>query len=371
MGRLSPHLAMLKYCKEPCSSVPKHIAQANEEHKRLITSLGGKNVVEALMQDRLGDVILNVISITYSPSITEVWGCPEIVLPEPEPPFYDEDGIRVGLEFLKESSPRKVSIIGHLLQTSAKSIYKILLTLLGRVHNAQDHLDKYWRLHQYSFFVKLLLSEPKNIFEWLKEFLCKFLVHSYIRLFQTEDERFLRCVLRLTLSCCAKLLDLCLRELRIHFRLIIRRLVSLRLKFPGLHEIIREALQFFLHTNEGSFVDETIALDPFPEADGNAGEDIFQEFRDICANRKGNQRWTLKKELEVCFADVGESDSALSTERLRCLKQLLASRKSELEYLVRELEGKRFMDECKNNILHKLLKQLVGISMRANDQEVT
>lgn len=373
MGRVAPSLAFLQKNKEgSVIPIPKHISQANEAHKRLISILGGKNKLEALMVQHLGDVVLNIISLTYNANVTDAWNCPEIRLAEPEPPFYSEDYVLLGLEFLKESSPQqKISIIGYLIQNSPRSLYKILMTLLRRVHDAHDQLEKCWRLHHYSIFIVLLLSEPKEVFADLQVFLCQFIIHSYLRLVAIEkNDRFLKAVLYLFLETSKKLVAKCSDEVSFHYRYIVASLVSVFRKFPALKDKILDTLHFFVIVKGEIFSLNITTLDPFPENDAS-----FQEFRNSYYLRKYGSgeafpTWSLEKELSTCLIDMDITKNNVTREKLQYLKTILATRKSELKGLVQELQEKRFLEECKNNYLHNVLRLLIGIVNHSKDNEV-
>jgi len=352
------------------------IAQLQETQKRLTSALGGKIQTESLMMTSLEDVVLQLVSLVFDPLIPSAWGCPEIRLPEPAPPFHDETWIDTSMNFLKESSSRKdISVVAFLAIYSAKSIYDILLILITRVHNAHDALEKFWRLHQFSYFVKQLLQEPQMIFNQMKEYVCQFVVYAYLRLLHSETgedtySKYLRHALIYLISKLVLNLTLSYKEeMKQYYYAIVNGLVSSSIRYPDLIEPAKKPLDLLLKNYAEDYADCITSLDPFPS-------DIaeFEEYREIYLQRKYGQRradWPLQKELRSCLTEIQTSNGSCTKERLEFLRDLLSKKKKDMERLVRSLEGKQFSDDCTHDMLHNLIQMLVGVIKSGTDEDAS
>ncbi|ODN04229.1 Serine-protein kinase ATM [Orchesella cincta] len=374
MARLTPGLAIHQYGLQSRGGLD--VATFNETHKRLISELGGKDATETLMMTCLGDVVLNLISLTFDPVIVNEWGCLEVKLTEPVPPHYPETTIETCLKFLQAASPHSnVSVIGYLAKSSARSIYKILLALTVRIHEAHNDLEKYWRLHQLSFFINLLLNEPQDVFSSMKEYVCNFVFNTYLRLLKTQDGnemdciRFQQVLILLITKLVERITEECTDEMIAYFNPVVRGIVSAVVKNPVLMDSAKRLLDFLMKTHSLTFVSCIASLEPFPSSD--VAE--FQEYDAIQQDKKyGNFRhdWPLQKELEMCLKEIESSAASCTKERLRFLKDLLAKGKRDLERMVRNLETKRFSEECDKDPLHHIIQMLIGVTLTSHDEEV-
>lgn len=370
MARLTPGLAFHTYHMNPRGL---NLEKNNDNHLRLITILGGKDATDMLMADSVGDVLLNLISLTFEPAVVNTWGCPEIKLSEPVPPHYPENTIEVCLEFLRSASPHSnTSLVGYLSQTSHQSIYKIMLHLAVRIHDAHDDLEKYWRLHQFSFFIGLLFNEPSDIFSTLKEFVCSFTFNTYLRLLKTESVgkkgnepvvRFLQVVIILLTKLVQRVTEFYMWEMEAFFNPVVRGVVSVAIRYPALVEYTKDILNFLLVQNASKFHSSIVNLDPFPS-------DIpdFQCYNTIHLDLKyGKKRdeWSLLKEFEQIL--IGAEN--MSKERLKFLRNLLINRKRCLDRLVRNIEARRFSEECEKEPVHNIIQMLIEISLSATHDE--
>lgn len=381
MARLTPGLATYTRGLQPRGL---NLATCNQIHKRLIITLGGKDATDTLMATCLGDVVLNLVSLTFEPSIMDIWNCPEVRLPEPVPPYYSEATIETCLDFLKAASPHSnLTVIGYLAKTSHQCIYKILLSLAIRIHGAHDELEKYWRLHQFSFFISnLLLNEPKSVFTSIKEYVLNFVFNAYLRLLKTESDssskdthlRFLRVVIYLINNLVVRITEEYIEEMHEFFDPVIRGVVCAINKHPELMEASKPVLTFLLHTHGGTFSSRIASLDPF-----SANLSEYEECREIQKEKRyGNRRieWALTKEFEKLLEDTEDitvSGVYWTKERLRFLRELLSKRKRDLDRMVRNLESKRFSEECAKDPLHNLIQVMVGViwkGSRDRDEEV-
>ncbi|CAL8069908.1 unnamed protein product [Orchesella dallaii] len=374
MARLTPGLAIHKY---ELQSRGLNLAAFNETHKRLITTLGGKDATETLLMTCLGDVVLNLISLTFDPTIVNEWGCSEVKLPEPIPPYYPETTIETCLKFLQAASPRSnISVIGYLVNSSAKNIYKILLALTIRIHEAHNILEKFWRLHQFSFFVNLLLNEPQEIFSSMKEYVCNFVFNSYLRLLKVEDGdeihniRFRKVLILLITKLVERITEECTEEMIFYFSTVVRGVVSAVVKHPVLINSAKMLLDFLMKTHGVTFADCIVSLEPFPS---HLTE--FQAYDIIQLDQKyGSFRneWPLQKELEMFLNEIESSSASCTKERLQFLKNLLSKRevKRDLERIVKNLENKRFSEECAKDPLHQVIQMLIDVTLSSQEEEV-
>ena len=381
MGRLCVGLGTTARRSDTSLSLIKQHSIFLQSQTRLIRIFGGKSLTETHGQTliSLGEIILNVISITFDPTITEQWNCPEIRLPEPEPPHYNEPTVESGLEYLKQCMPFPVpTVIGYLVRVSPKRVYNILLLFVQRIHEAHDYLEKFWRLHHFSFFIRLLLSEPRDIFSTMRQYVCQFVVYSYLRLLSLTNENpdyescvsFTRAVIHVLTEFVEALTRLSQEEMSNHYRPIVSQLISVVIRAPKLTPSVTKLLDFLLKTSGSTFSKCIISLDPFP-----VDIDAFAEYREIHADYKyGNLRneWTLDQEFQNCLDQMNSphSHGTCTKERLRFLKQLLSSRKFDLEVLVKVMGGKKFSDECSKDIIHNLIQMLIGVIITSQDEEV-
>jgi len=350
-------------------------------YTRLINLFGNVVNSEDYLKVSVDQVILNMIGLTFEGGVTSSWDCGIIRLPEPEPPFYDESKIRAGLDQLRHKLHLKgnLSVIGHLVKSSPRKLYGILLTLLLRIHQAHDRLEKYWRLHHYSFFVKLLFGEPRDVFDGMRGYASQFTVHSYLRLLQEELDSsaspdFATAVLHILTEYVQTLTELSSEEMGLHFRVVVSQVIAVGSTWPETIPVVTKLLDFLMKTSGVTFAKCISSLDPFP------GEiESFAEYREIHAEFKyGRQRseWTLDRELRTCLelnASVTDGGGSCCKERLRFIKQLLAQRKFDLEELVKGMGTKRFWDECDRDkdIIHGLTQMLLGVITGARDEEVS
>lgn len=255
MARIVPGVAMYKSTNQ--SSAGRDIAQLQELQeiqKRLTLTLGGKPQTETLMMTRLDDVVMQSVSLVFDPKIPSVWGCPpNFQLPEPSTPYYDEISVDTGFNFLKEASSRKdFSLIAILALHNPKAIYDTLLKLIKRVHNSHDALEKFWRLHQFSFFLKQLLAEKPVIFMKMKEYVCQFVVFGYIRLLNGENgsgdySKYFRESLVHLISQLVLTLTLTYpEEMKEHYYTVVNNLVVSVVKHPDLLEAAMKPLDILL-----------------------------------------------------------------------------------------------------------------------------
>lgn len=356
----------------------------NFAYTRLIHIFGNVVNAEDHLKVCLHDVILNMVSLTYEAEVTETWNCGRIRIPEPEPPFYEESRIRVGLEKLAHKLRlRGKSVIGHLVQTSPQNLYRTLLILVLRIHHAHDWLEKFWRLHHYALFVKFLLAEPRDTFEVMKVYVCQFTVYSYLRLLSDARKLneplsapFISAVLHILLDYVKTLTVVSLHEMSLYFRPLVSAVIATISSIPETSEMGTRLLDFLLKTSGVSFTKCIESLDPFPSEIESLGE-----YREIHGELKyGSQRneWTLEKELRVCLeqmslADQNQEMGSFTKERLRFIKELLSRRKLDLEQLVKRTCRKRFSDDCvkEQDIVHSLIQLLLLVITRSRNQEVT
>jgi hypothetical protein len=204
MARIVPVMSVHK----SKGTIPaQEMSAVQDMQKHLSNALGGKRQTEEVLMASLADVLLQLVSLVYEPCIAPQWGCLEPArLPQPSPPFYDEESVDIAINVLKESSTRRdLSIIAFLASHNPRSIYDTLLTLTRRVHNSHDTLEKFWRLHQFSYFVKQLQTEPSVIFNQMKEYVCQFVVHAYLRLLAGASKGYVQkgwiCTYMIRFSC--------------------------------------------------------------------------------------------------------------------------------------------------------------------------
>jgi len=350
---------------------PQDIHEKQEMHKSLSASLGGKRQAEEVMMTSLPDVLLQLISLVYDSQIPSAWGCPSFLrLPSPSPPYYDEEAVDISINFLKESSSQKdMSIVAFLASEDPQSIYEMLLTLVQRIHSAHDVLEKFWRLHQFSYFVKQLYAEPAVIFNHMKEYVCYFVVHAYLRLLklaceESEDNfgQHLRQALIFLISqpvLHLNITDSYRDEMKHFYHSIINGLVSAVRKYPELIDAARVPLDLLLKRYKDYYTECIRTLAPFPE------EILaFEEYREIFKELKYGKRdpsWPLHVELRACLNEIEVNGGRCNKERLESLRDLISKRKRDLEKLVRNLESKRFSDECTQDVLHRVIKVLIDV----------
>jgi hypothetical protein len=379
MARTVPGVAVYNCTNQ--STDHRDITKLQEIQKRLSAFLGGKNPSDTLMMTRLEDVVMQFVSLVFDPSIASTWGCPKVYLPEPSSPYYDEDSVDTGLKFLKEASSRKDwAPIGYLATSNPKAIYDTMLTLITRVHNAHDVFEKFWRLHQFSYFVRQLLKEQPPIFNTMKEYVCQFVIYGYIRLLNSETgeekySKYLREALVFLISQLVMNLTLTYKdEMKHHYYNVVNNLVVTAVKYPDLLEAVKKPLDLLLLRYTDDFADCIVSLDPFPTnkiPDFEKYKEVYHRVKYGPGPRPGSGKadWPLFKELDSCLQDIVEGGGTWTLERLAWVRELLSAKKRDLEKLVKNLEGKRFSDHCHSDVLHSLIQTLIDVIKNGVDDQ--
>lgn len=351
-----------------------NIEKSTEIQRRLYSSLGGKEICDRLMFSSISDVIINLISLIFEPAIGAKWNCEGIKMVEPVPPYHSEDTIANCLKYLENLIPHEnVSVVGILARTSPASLYMIMLNLITRVHEAHNYLEKFWRIHHFSFFINTLLEEPPEIFELMKEYVCNFAFNAYLRLLagesgkkmEKESVQFCKVLLKLVCILVQQISEIYPSLMEVHFVPLVRGVVAKILHSPSLFEDSKPLLDYLLIQKKDIFTNQIVSLDPFPStiADFKAYSEVHLELK--YGTRRSD--WLLSKELEH-FLTGSEFECEPTKERLIFLRDLLSQGKRDLDRLVRNLENRQFSEECEEDPLHKIIQMLTTLSVSSSDE---
>ncbi|CAG7730831.1 unnamed protein product, partial [Allacma fusca] len=345
------------------------VVEAGNAVAVLKTTVGGEGLFERIVTDKLRELSMELITYLFERDVCMKWGCPGIVLPQVMPYPLNEVQIKLAWTWLREQANGvDTHIAYHLAKTSHSSIYSMLLELTTKVHEAHNHLIRLWRLHHLTFFVNILTEVSVGSFKFVKSYLCHFVIHAYLRLLGLRDHNdsennFLQSVLFHLRSFINRLMDLDYEEMQYYYKLVIHKLLSMITSHPKIQDAVVATLNVLLIENHEKFRDTIRTLDPFPEMD------IFRDYSRIVTHYDDRTGGLLAK-LKLVLANVKNSGYICTLQTLQYIRNLIEVNKGEFAILVKELEGKRFKDECTEDPIHSLIHTLVSVINKADDMDL-
>ena len=401
MKTTSVELIRRSFCEVFSRLIAKSLAVDGEVDQNstevLKRRLGGERVLQSTTRANLSALVLAIISNVLEVDICVEWDCgPSVLLPDFVSIPLSKHAVPKALEYVRtlvgnvgdlmtDEQNSGSSILLYLASTSPRSIYWILLELATRVHDAHSTHSRLWRLHHFVLFVDLMLDETsggkqQQQFHLVSGYLCHFVIHAYLRFlnFSEKDsllgeesdseERFRRAVLFNMRLFIQRLIRLDSERMEEFYKLVIRRLAIIASSSSAasaiqLKESIRKIFDLLIAENHRKFSIALSKLDPFPE------DEFFHEYLEITSGYQPSPDGSPEDTLETIVRNAEEDDDyegkqICTKELLSLIRELLSTNKKALAELVKNAEGKRFHDECTNDLIHRLIRMLIRIVNR-------
>lgn len=250
-----------------------------------------------------------------------------------------------------------------LTEKSLNQLESAVLCLKQNIYDSLTNQNKFKALHQYTFFVTLVLKEMKHDSKWQHYFI-KDTIHTLINLIHNYSDSE-----KIFISVCNFLMEF-VQHIVPDFSETFSPLLSMtvnNLKYfyknlDCVKALCLQLMHFMIVENSCQLMDAIEKLDNFPDVPE------FASIRTVHTSIKyGMSKPTLEKEI-TSFLE--HQDVSTKFDSLVNLRKVLANHNDELKRMYDELQRHRqFSEICEISLLHRLITVLVNMG-RSNNEKV-
>ncbi|XP_059177895.1 serine-protein kinase ATM-like [Physella acuta] len=342
---------------QPLSPLHSQFVRANSCFKILKDELTEEKINECVA-DKLGEVVMGILrSLHIEREKSNPTHC--MVYPEPNPPFYNKDMIKITLNYLAQNFTKggnNTTLVSVLIKVQ-DGLYQVLLslaTMLGCEHRTHEQIRL---LLMYGLFVDMLLDELENglggawasvVRDVINRLLTMLRVSSdlpHVTSPSFEEECILAC-LHILNRVCKKALVICPDEMANYVHCIVDIVAYVAVKTTAISQLAREIILSVI-SNHGESDDLKNSLAILnPVSPSSCMQDVnlkienlhqtrehtlinnFQEFLNVCQLMSGVPTDGLALRLHQLAAQViqhhKEVDNMAATPHgLNCLKKVV------------------------------------------------